>query len=131
MSVVVAFDKARAEGRAALVGYLPAGFPTVEGGIAAVRALVDRRRRPDRGRLPVLRPGHGRSGDPAGQPASRWTSGVRAADVLRTVEAVARTGAPVVVMTYWNLVEHYGGGAGDRGMRPSSRRDLAGAGGSG
>ncbi len=28
MSVAVAFEKARAEGRAALVGYLPAGFPT-------------------------------------------------------------------------------------------------------
>ena len=30
MSVTVAFDKARAEGRAALIGYLPAGYPSVE-----------------------------------------------------------------------------------------------------
>ena len=30
-----AFAKAREEGRAALVGYLPAGFPTVEGSIAS------------------------------------------------------------------------------------------------
>jgi tryptophan synthase alpha subunit len=37
----VAFEKARADGRAALVGYLPAGFPTVAGGIAALRAMVD------------------------------------------------------------------------------------------
>src|SRR5690606_6550809 len=40
MSVKVAFEKARAEGRAALVGYLPAGFPTVADGITAVRALA-------------------------------------------------------------------------------------------
>jgi tryptophan synthase alpha chain len=34
--------------------------------------------------------------------------GVRTADVLRTVEAVAGTGAAVVVMSYWNPVERYG-----------------------
>ncbi|MGZ5373258.1 MAG: tryptophan synthase subunit alpha [Aeromicrobium sp.] len=31
----------RAEGRAAVVGYLPAGFPTLEGSIKAVEAMVD------------------------------------------------------------------------------------------
>ena len=41
MSVTTAFEKARADERAALVGYLPAGFPTVEGGIEALRAMVD------------------------------------------------------------------------------------------
>ena len=30
--------------------------------------------------------------------------GVRTSDVLRTVEAVAATGTPTVVMTYWNPV---------------------------
>ena len=30
MKVHEAFDRAGAEGRAALVGYLPAGFPTVD-----------------------------------------------------------------------------------------------------
>ncbi len=34
--------------------------------------------------------------------------GIRTTDVLRTVEAVAATGAPTVVMTYWNPVERYG-----------------------
>ena len=32
-STSVAFEKARADGRAALVGYLPAGFPDVDGAI--------------------------------------------------------------------------------------------------
>ena len=35
------FEAARAEGRAALVGYLPAGFPDVEGSIDAMRTMVE------------------------------------------------------------------------------------------
>src|SRR4051794_6579566 len=34
--------------------------------------------------------------------------GVRTSDVLHTVEAVAATGVPTVVMTYWNPVARYG-----------------------
>ena len=49
--------------------------------------------------------------------------GTHVADVLRTVEAVARTGVAVLVMTYWNPVDHYGVAA--------FARDLAAAGGSG
>jgi tryptophan synthase alpha chain len=50
------------------------------------------------------------------------------------VEAVAATGVPTVVMTYWNPVEHYG--SADRsGGRPTGverfARDLANAGGAG
>jgi tryptophan synthase alpha chain len=43
--------------------------------------------------------------------------------VLTTVQAVARAGVPVLVMTYWNPVDHYGVAA--------FARDLAAAGGSG
>jgi tryptophan synthase alpha chain len=49
--------------------------------------------------------------------------GVRTRDVFTAVEAVAGTGTPAVVMTYWNLIEHYGP------MRFA--RDLAHAGGAG
>ena len=49
--------------------------------------------------------------------------GTRTGDVLRTVEAVAATGVPTVVMTYWNPVERYGV---DR-----FAADLAAAGGAG
>ena len=48
--------------------------------------------------------------------------GVRVTDVLRTVEAVSLR-APVLVMTYWNPVDHYGVDA--------FARDLAAAGGCG
>ena len=35
-------------------------------------------------------------------------AGVRTKDTLRIIEAVAKTGANVVLMTYWNPVERYG-----------------------
>ena len=38
--VSTAFGKASADNRAALVGYLPAGFPTVAGAIGAARAMA-------------------------------------------------------------------------------------------
>jgi len=50
-------------------------------------------------------------------------NGVRTTDVIRTVEAVAATGVPTVVMTYWIPVDRYGV---DR-----FAADLARAGGSG
>ena len=60
--------------------------------------------------------------------------GVRTTDVLRTVEAVAATGTPTVVMTYWNPIEHYGRASGRTGGLSGVERfakDLAGAGGAG
>ena len=36
-----AIRKANDEGRAALVCYLPAGYPTIAGGVDAIKALVD------------------------------------------------------------------------------------------
>ena len=47
-------------------------------------------------------------------------AGSRVADALRTVEAVAAAGVPVLVMTYWNPVDRYG-------VRAFAR-DLAAAG---
>jgi tryptophan synthase alpha chain len=120
--VAVVFEKARAEGRGALVGYLPAGFPSVDGGIAAIQAMVD-------AGVDIVECGFPYS-DPvidgpviqrAAEAALR--GGVRAADVLRTVEAVAAAGTSVLVMSYWNPIERYGVDA--------FARDLAAAGGAG
>lgn len=107
MSVATAFEKAKADGRAALVGYLPAGFPDVDGGIDALRAMVD-------AGCDVIEVGHPYSDPvmdgPTIQAAAQQAldGGVRTTDVLRTVEAVAATGTPTLVMTYWNPVERYG-----------------------
>ena len=122
MSTHTAFDKAKADGRAALVGYLPAGFPDVDGGIEALRAMVAAGCDVIEIGLPYSDPVmDGPTIQAAAQQALE--RGVRTSDVLRTVEAVAATGVPTVVMTYWNPVEKYGV---DR-----FARDLANAGGAG
>ena len=107
MSVTRAFDKARGEGRAALVGYLPAGYPDVPGGIEALTTMVDAGCDVIEVGLPYSDPVmDGPTIQAAAQAALE--GGVRTADVLRTVEAVAATGVPTVIMTYWNPVERYG-----------------------
>lgn len=107
MSTTTAFEKARADGRAALVGYLPAGFPDVPGAVEALRTMVDAGCDVIEVGLPYTDPVmDGPTIQAAAQQALE--GGVRTADVLRTVEAVAATGTPTVVMTYWNPVERYG-----------------------
>ncbi len=107
MTVPTAFDKARADGRSALVGYLPAGFPDVDGGIDALRAMVDAGCDVIEVGLPYTDPV---MDGPTIQAAAQQAldGGARTRDVLRTVEAVAGTGTPTVVMTYWNPIERYG-----------------------
>jgi tryptophan synthase alpha chain len=107
VSTSLAFEKARADERAALVGYLPAGFPTVDGAIDALRALVDAGCDVIEIGLPYSDPVmDGPTIQAAAQRALE--GGVRTRDVLRTVEAVAATGTPTLVMTYWNPIERYG-----------------------
>jgi tryptophan synthase alpha chain len=122
MNAADALGRVRGQGRAALVGYLPAGFPTVPGGIAAIRAMIEAGVDVVEVGLPYSDPV---MDGPVIQRASEaaLAGGVRTADVLRTVEAVAGLGAAVLVMTYWNPVERYGV---DR-----FARDLAAAGGAG
>ncbi len=131
MSVQRGFVRARSEGRAALVGYLPAGFPSVEGSIEALRVMVDAGCDVIEIGLPYSDPVmDGPTIQAAVQQALE--GGIRTTDVLRAVEAVAETGAPTVVMTYWNPVEHYGGRrrTGHSGVELFAA-DLASAGGAG
>jgi tryptophan synthase alpha chain len=122
MSASRAFEKASADGRSALVGYLPAGFPDVPGAIEAMKAMVDAGCDVIEVGLPYSDPVM--DGPTIQEAAQRaLEGGVRTADVLRTVEAVASTGAPTLVMTYWNPVERYG--------VERFAADLASAGGSG
>jgi tryptophan synthase alpha chain len=107
VSVSAAFEKARGDDRAALVGYLPAGFPTVDDGIVALRAMVDAGCDVIEIGLPYSDPV---MDGPTIQTAAQRAldGGVRPRDVLRTVEAVAATGTPTLVMTYWNPIDRYG-----------------------
>ena len=133
MSVSIAFEKARADDRAALVGYLPAGFPSVDGAIEALRAMVGAGCDVIEVGLPYSDPVmDGPTVQAAAQRALE--AGVRTRDVLRTVEAVAATGTPTLVMTYWNPVEHYGRASGRSDKHSGVERfaaDLANAGGAG
>ncbi len=120
--VAAAYARARAEGRAALVGYLPAGFPSVEGSIRAMTTMVEAGCDVIEVGMPYSDPVmDGPTIQAAAQVALE--GGIRTSDVLRVVEGVAATGVATVVMTYWNPVERYG----------VSRfaADLASAGGSG
>lgn len=119
-----AIRRANDDGRAALVGYLPAGYPTYEQGVELIRAIVD-------GGVDAIEIGFPYS-DPVidGPTIQRATetalaAGLRTKDVFRTVEAVTAytTDVPVLVMTYWNPVERYGVDA--------FARDLRAAGGAG
>ncbi|MFG6277849.1 tryptophan synthase subunit alpha [Microbacterium sp. 5K110] len=106
--VSAAIDAAHAAGRGALVGYLPAGFPDVATSIEAAVALAE-------SGVDVIELGPPYS-DPVMdglviQEATQTalTNGFRMRDLFTIIrEVTARTDVPVLVMTYWNLVEQYG-----------------------
>ncbi|GAA4830385.1 tryptophan synthase subunit alpha [Saccharopolyspora rosea] len=127
MSLHEVFEGCRNENRAALIGYLPAGFPTVAGS----RELFD---------AMLSGTGEGAGCDivevgipfsdpvmdgPTIQAASdkALKAGFRLRDVFGVVSSIAERGGHAVVMTYWNPVHHYGPDA--------FARDLKAAGGHG
>ena len=99
--------EAKAEGRAALVGYYPAGFPDVASSIRVVQAMVA-------GGCDVIEVGFPYSdptmdGPVIQQAADRaLAAGTTPKDVLAVVRAVADAGAAALVMSYWNPIEKYG-----------------------
>lgn len=102
-----AIDDASAQGRRALVIYLPVGYPDVDTSIEAARTAVAAGADIIELGLPYSDPGmDGPLVAAAAQQA--LDGGVRIADVMRAVEEVAATGAAVLVMTYYNPVLRYG-----------------------
>jgi tryptophan synthase alpha chain len=122
VSIAETFAKAKAEGRAVLVGCMPAGFPTVDDSIASMVAMAEAGCDVIEVELPYSDPV---MDGPVIQRASdiALAAGVRTRDTLRIIEAVAKAGATVVLMTYWNPIEKYGVDA--------FARDLAAAGATG
>jgi tryptophan synthase alpha chain len=104
------FARTRSEGRAALIGYLPAGYPSYGGCVDALVAMVE-------GGVDIVEVGLPYSDPlmdgPTIQQAveAALAAGITTRDVLKTVEAVAATGAATLVMSYWNPIERYGVGA--------------------
>ncbi len=114
--------RARREGRAALIGYLPVGFPDVVTSIAAMEALVE-------GGADVVEVGIPYSDPLMDGPVIQHAveialgRGARPRDAFAATQGVSRAGAPALVMTYWNIVDRYG--------VHRFAADLAAAGGSG
>ncbi|CAN5398700.1 tryptophan synthase subunit alpha [soil metagenome] len=112
----------RAQRRAALISYLPVGYPTVDASVAAMVGTV-------RGGADIVEIGVPYSDPGMDGPTIQQAvevavrAGVGMGEVLGAVEAVAVTGAVPVVMSYWNPIERYG--------VARFARDLAAAGGAG
>jgi tryptophan synthase alpha chain len=116
------FDSCRDGQRAALIGYLPTGYPDVRTSVDAMTALVESGCDIVEVGVPYSDPGmDGPTIATASEVALR--GGVRVRDTLTAVEAISSAGGCPVVMTYWNPVLHYGVDA--------FARDLASAGGRG
>lgn len=116
------FATTRAENRAALVGYYPAGYPDLESSRKVIAAMVD-------GGCDLIEVGLPFS-DPVMDGAVIQTAqhqalaqGTRIGDVLRTVEQIVAAGGRAVVMSYFNPILRYG--------IERFTRELAAAGGSG
>jgi len=116
------FAECRGEHRAALVGYLPAGYPTVADSARLLSALIDSGVDLVEVGLPYSDPVlDGPTIQAAADVALR--AGTRIRDVFSVVERVSAAGGRAVIMTYYNPVFRYGV---DR-----FARDLAAAGGLG
>lgn len=109
-------------GRAALIGYLPLGYPDVAGSVDAARTMIEAGADIVEVGLPYSDPMM--DGGTIQRAVERsLAAGTRVRDVFGAVEQIAATGAPVLIMTYWNPVLRYGVDA--------FARDLAAAGGAG
>ncbi|AFM17313.1 tryptophan synthase, alpha chain [Mycolicibacterium chubuense NBB4] len=116
------FQSCHDEGRSALIGYLPTGFPDVPQSISAMTALVE-------AGCDVIEVGIAYS-DPgmdgptiAAATEVALRGGVKVRDAFTAVEAISNAGGRAVVMTYWNPVLSKG--------VDTFARDLASAGGLG
>jgi tryptophan synthase alpha chain len=99
--------KVRSENRAALIAYIPAGFPSQAGCAKAIQALAD-------AGVDAIEIGFPYSDPvmdgPVIQEAAEISlkGGTNAADVFAALKTATDTGVAAVVMTYWNPIERYG-----------------------
>ncbi|WP_210770486.1 tryptophan synthase subunit alpha [Qaidamihabitans albus] len=101
------FEHTRAENRAALVGYLPAGYPDVEASKDLLAATID-------GGADLVEVGVPYSDPVLDGPTIQTAAdaalkaGFRLKHLFEVVESVSARGGRAVVMTYWNPVHRYG-----------------------
>lgn len=101
------FARTKAEGRAALIGYFPAGFPTLDDSITIIRSMVDNG-------VDIIEIGLPYSDPLMDGPVIEHAveqalgNGINTDGVLQVVEGVAKSGAPTLVMSYWNPILKFG-----------------------
>lgn len=106
-SLEVLFSKTRRENRAALIAYIPAGFPSQQGCKNAISALA-------KAGVDAVEIGFPYSDPvmdgPTIQEAANISlqAGTGAVEVFSTLNFAHEEGLPAVVMTYWNPIERYG-----------------------
>ena len=103
----VMFDEFEAANKPAFIGYLPYGFPNPDYSLKAFRTMVEHGVDAVEIGLPYSDPV---MDGPVIQAASQIAidNGEKIADVFRAVETVANAGGVPLVMSYWNLIYHYG-----------------------
>ena len=100
-------EKVRTENRAALIAYIPAGFPSQAGCAKAIQALAA-------AGVDAIEIGFPYSDPVMDGPVIQEAAdislkaGTNAADVFAALKVAADTGVAAVVMTYWNPIEKYG-----------------------
>jgi tryptophan synthase alpha chain len=101
------FAQVRSEKRAALIAYIPAGFPTIDGCHQVIQAFID-------GGVDAIEIGFPYS-DPVMDGPTIQAAAVTALDnktsskdVMDALKVATGAGVPAVVMTYWNPIERYG-----------------------
>ena len=100
-------EKVRTENRAALIAYIPAGFPSQAGCAKAIQTLAA-------AGVDAIEIGFPYSDPVMDGPVIQEAAdislkaGTNAADVFAALKVAADTGVAAVVMTYWNPIEKYG-----------------------
>lgn len=122
MSLNDIFEATKAADRAAFIGYLPAGYPTVDESIDNINTLVAGGADLVEVGLPFSDP---MMDGPTIQEAAdvALANGFRTRDLFRVVRETTEAGATCVVMSYWNPILQYG--------PEKFAKDLAAAGGRG
>lgn len=99
--------KCRSENRAALIAYIPAGFPSKQGCHKVIQVLAD-------AGVDAIEIGFPYSDPVMDGPVIQEAAdislqgGTQASDVFEALKAASDTGVASVVMTYWNPIEKYG-----------------------
>ena len=101
------FDEFKAANKPAFIGYLPYGFPDSDYSLKAFRTMVEHGVDAVEIGLPYSDPV---MDGPVIQAASQIAidNGEKIANVFKAVETVANAGGVPLVMSYWNLIYHYG-----------------------